>query len=130
MRLPFLRKVTESEHTSLAIPDQSLTTPTYEYVPSDTLQLIIHLPANGFIHLQPPLDLEVSESPGQYDHILTGELEVFAPAGWEDTVQRVTVGVRSTCKLTPAKGREDEIDVLFERQVTLPDVQISPGSQK
>lgn len=133
MRLPFIKKATKSDKLSgYSAFDISLRTPTYEFTPSDTLQLVIHLPANGFIHLRPPLDAVFNpDTPGQYDHILNGVLEVIAPMGWRDSVDSITVGYRVSCKLSPVKGREDEVDTLFERRVSLADdITIAPGSQR
>jgi hypothetical protein len=129
MRLPFLRRAV-TEETDVR-PLAPFKTPIYTHPPSDTLRLIVHLPANGFVHLQPPLDANLPDDiPGQYDHVLTGCLEVIAPPGWAENVKSVTVGVKASSKLYLGPGREGEVDTLFERVVTLDDLIILPGSQK
>lgn len=125
MRLPFLRKATTSDPIVQAPPP--LKTPEYKYKPSDTLTLILHLPANGFVHLQPPLTTDI---PGEYDHILTGDLEIIAPPDWDDKVENMIVGVKALSKLFLGPGRENEIDTLFDRSVNLDNVILSPGSQR
>lgn len=129
MRLPFLRKaIVEDKSFRQPAP---LKTPVYTCTPSKTLTLIIHLPANGFVHLQPPLDSNLpTDIPGQYDHILVGELEVIAPSRWQDKVESIIVGVKALSELHLGAGREGEVDTLFERSVTLDELTISPGSQK
>jgi hypothetical protein len=108
-----------------------LKTPVYTYTPSKTLKLIVHLPANGFVHLQPPLDANLpTDIPGQYDHILVGDLEVIAPPGWTDKVESITVGVKALSELYLGGGRDGEVDTLFDRSVTLDDLTISTGSQR
>lgn len=125
MRIPFLSKPAETKFRPIA----PFVTPVYQYTPSDALRLIIHLPANGFVHLQPPLDPDAG-IPGEHDHILKGELEIIAPAGWNDAVESITVGVRALSKLSPSKEREGEVDVLFERHVSIDHQRISPGPQR
>jgi hypothetical protein len=131
MRLPFLRRAVTSD-ARLTKSDQSFKTPEYEYRPSDDLQLIVHLPTNGFVHLQTPLDTILSEdTPGQYDHILNGDLEIIAPPMWSGEVESITVDFKSMSRLDLGPGRSGEVDVLFNRHVTLSnDLRLSPGSQR
>lgn len=124
MRLPFLRKAVITDRQEIGISQA--------YKPSPILQLIVHLPANGLIHLQPPLDASHPASrPGEYDHILSGDLEVIAPATWSDRVESISVGLRALSRLNLGPGREEEVDVLFERCITLSeDLDIAAGSQR
>jgi hypothetical protein len=56
---------------------------------------------------------------------------VIAPLGWVDDCQSLLVGVRVLCRLNPAKGRENEVDMLFERHLTISEgLKITPGSQR
>jgi hypothetical protein len=127
MRIPFLQRIPLPELDKHPIPP--LVTPKFEYTPSDTLQIILHIPANGFIQLQPPLNPTDEELPGEYDHILNGEVELIAPDGYTDTCVKIRVGVRVSSKLV--FGKKVEESVLFERTVELSEgLDLSPGSQQ
>jgi hypothetical protein len=94
-------------------------------------QLIVHLPADGLVHLQPPPDTDhPTDRPGEYDHILRNDLEVIAPTTWSDRVESISVGLQALSKLNLGAGREGEVDVLFERWITLfGDTNIAAGTQ-
>jgi hypothetical protein len=124
MRLPPFRQA--------VITDSKEIETSNAYKPSPLLQLIVHVPADGLVHLQPPLDADhPTNRPGEYEHILSGALEVIAPATWNDRVKSISVGLQALSKLSLGVGREGQVDVLFERWITLSkDLYIVAGSQR
>jgi hypothetical protein len=130
MRNPFLRRVPVLPGEQ-AYPNSPLKTPKREFIESETLQLILHIPANGFVQLQPPLNTSShGEIPGKYDHILQGEIELFGPPAFADYCQRIKVGVRLSSRLVFAEDKVEE-NIIFDRSVDLSDgLKLVPGAQR